>query len=474
MLAVLFAMKIFRFRHCSRVKSTQLVAAIAAGALSLLPDAIVKEAAAQQVLVAHNGSVAPVQLPLDDIAFSQFNYTAEPLAPGEGPKRDQPEKKDDKDRMFHYSIRLGGRFVYSDNINAAPAPNEVEDFYVSLEPGISIGLGDVPERKKSYIRLDYSPNALFYFDNSEFNTFNHFIRLEAVAHLGKLTLSLFQDVSLLEGVEANFRGPNDFGDSRRDSDRWRDNRDVAGRNNIQFYNTTLMARYDFTEKASMTGAFRYNHTNYEELFTLDIYSGDLFFDYKLTPELSAGIGGAGGVVHHDDPTIDEQYQEARTRFTYDLPKRVKIDGSLGLEFRQFGRGGSLDYIAPLIDVTVAFEPAEGTRVTIGGRHRTMVSNALEGQAFTITGANVGLRQRLTERVDLNVNSGYEQASYFSVFSDVEAMRRDEYFFIDTSVDVKITDKWTAGAFYIHRENVTNLAPFGFAENQVGLRTSVSF
>jgi hypothetical protein len=410
----------------------------------------------------------------DGFSFARLSYTADPLAPGEGRANSAGEKKDEKPpRVFHFSFRLGGRFVYSDNINAS-SEDPVEDFYVSLEPGVSIGLGDVPERKGNYIRLDYSPNALLYFENSEFNTLSHFIHLEAVAHFGKLTLSLFQDVNLLEGVNSNFESPNNFGDQNRDRDRFRGNRDISGRNTVEIYSTNAIAKYDFTEKAWMTGAFHYTLTDYEDVFRTELYSGDLFFDYKVTPELTVGVGGAGGVVNHDDPTIDEQFQEARTRFTFDLPKKININGSLGLEFRQLGRDAEEGYVAPIIEANVSFEPADGTRITINARHRTLVSNALEGQHFTITGANVGLRQRITERIDFDVKSGYEQASYASVMPGVEAMRRDEYFFVEPSLEWRITDKWNAAIYYIHRENVTNLQPFGFAENQVGLRTSISF
>ena len=462
-------MNIIKSAHSHRVKNTTRATVAALLAAGYLGDGLLHFAAAQEVQVRHEGSVAA-----EGISFAQLAYA--PLPPGEGAKGDREKKEEEKrSRFFHYSFRIGGRAVYSDNINASP-DDEIEDFFVSFEPGVSVGIGDVPERKGDYIRLDYSPSAILYFDNSEFSTVNHFIHLEAVAHLGKLTLSLFQDVSLVEGVNADFRNPNDFGggERNRDRDRWRDTRDVAGRNQMEFYNTTAMARYDFTDKASMTGAFRYSLTDFEDLFTVEVYSGDLFFDYKVTPELTFGVGGAGGVVYHDNPEIDEDYQEVRGRMNYDLPKRIKIDGSLGVEFRQFGRGGDLSYTAPLVDVNVSVEPVEGTRLTIGGRHRTLVSNALEGQNFRITGVNVGLRQRITERLDLNVNSGYEQASYFTVFADIESGRRDEYFFVEPSLEWKITDKWNAAVFYIHRENQSNTGPFGFAENQVGLRTSLTF
>ena len=460
-------MNILKTGQSRGVKNTTRAIAAAVFAAGCLGDGLLHPAAAQEVQVRHDRSVAA-----EGISFAQFAYASGPLPPGEGAEGDRAKKEEEKrSRFFHYSFRLGGRVIYSDNINASP-DDELSDLYVSFEPGVSVGIGDVPERKGNYIRLDYSPNALLYFENSEFNTINHFIHLEAVAHFGKLTLSLFQDVNLVEGLD--YRDPNRSDDRNRDQDRWRDNRDIAGRNKIQFYNTTAMARYDFTDKAALTGAFRYSLTNYEDLFTLDIYSGDLFFDYKVRPELTFGIGGAGGVVYHDDPTIDEEFQEVRGRFTLDLPKRININGSLGVEFRQFGRGGDLSYTAPIVEVNVSVEPVEGTRLTIGGRHRTLVSNALEGQSFTITGVNVGLRQRITERLDFNINSGYEQASYFSVFSDIESDRRDEYFFVEPSLEWKITDKWNAALFYIYRENQSNTGPFGFAENQVGLRTSITF
>ena len=441
-------------------------------AIFAFATAILPSASAQQVMIGEHAANSALA---DGFSFAQLRYSADPAAPGEGKDADRKDEK--PPRIFHYSIRLGGRFIYSDNITFAPDPDAIEDFYVSLEPGISVGLGDVPERKGNYIRLDYSPNALLYFENSEFNTINHFIHLEAVAHFGRLTLSLYQDVHLTEGVESQFNSPNNFGDQNDrgpDRDRWRNNRDVSGRNEVEFYNTTAMAKYDFSDKAWVTGAFRYSLTSYEDVFTLDIYSGDLFFDYKLRPELTVGIGGAGGVVNHDNPIIEEQFQEVRSRFTFDLPKRIKIDGSLGLEFRQLAPRGDFGYTAPIVETSVSVDPVEGTRLTIGARHRTLVSNAFEAQSFTVTGANVGLRQRITARIDFNVNAGYEQASYFSVVPDVVATRRDEYFFVEPSLDWRITDKWTAGVFYIHRENQTNLLPFGFAENQAGVRTSVSF
>jgi hypothetical protein len=71
-------------------------------------------------------------------------------------------------------------------------------------------------------------------------------------------------------------------------------------------------------------------------------------------------------------------------------------------------------------------------------------------------------------------TGYEVADYFSTLREITAEREDEFFFFEASLDVKITKNWNAGVFYIRRDNESNLEPFGFVENQVGVRTSISF
>ena len=138
---------------------------------------------------------ARVAFARDEVSIAGMSYTGSALPPGEGKNVLDPEKKDEPKppRWFHYSIRLGGRFLYSDNINAARV-DPLEDFILSLEPGLSVGIGDVPGRNESYIRLDYSPNALLFADNSAFNIIQHFIHLEALAKLGRLSLTFSQDI----------------------------------------------------------------------------------------------------------------------------------------------------------------------------------------------------------------------------------------------------------------------------------------
>ena len=58
--------------------------------------------------------------------------------------------------------------------------------------------------------------------------------------------------------------------------------------------------------------------------------------------------------------------------------------------------------------------------------------------------------------------------------DVSAPRNDDYWFIEPSLDVLITRWMSAGVYYLHREDSSNINSNSFDDNQVGVRASVRF
>ena len=57
---------------------------------------------------------------------------------------------------------------------------------------------------------------------------------------------------------------------------------------------------------------------------------------------------------------------------------------------------------------------------------------------------------------------------------VNANRSDNYFFVQPSIDVTLTAFWTAGVYYLYRNNDSSLESFSFYDNQFGIRTSLIF
>ncbi len=63
---------------------------------------------------------------------------------------------------------------------------------------------------------------------------------------------------------------------------------------------------------------------------------------------------------------------------------------------------------------------------------------------------------------------------FLTARNVSAMRDDDYFFIEPSIDVLITRFLSSGVYYLYREDSSSVDFFSFYDNQVGVRATLRF
>ena len=92
--------------------------------------------------------------------------------------------------------------MWDDNIFISHT-HRVSDYYFAIEPQITIGIGDMVGRSRSYLRLDYMPSAILFVDHSDQDAFNQLIHLEGGYSTGRLRVSLFEDIALLESANLN-------------------------------------------------------------------------------------------------------------------------------------------------------------------------------------------------------------------------------------------------------------------------------
>jgi hypothetical protein len=102
------------------------------------------------------------------------------------------------------------------------------------------------------------------------------------------------------------------------------------------------------------------------------------------------------------------------------------------------------------------------------------SGFLADQDFAVTDVILRIQQRLLQRIYLGLAAGYENADYFSTVSGVNATRNDNYYFVEPSVDVLITRFWSAGVYYLRRQDFSSIDFFSFYDNQIGVRTTFRF
>jgi len=396
----------------------------------------------------------------------------EPASPSEGPNPSIDISGSDSGisatpHRFQYGVRLTIRGVYDDNINITHT-NRIDDYYIAIEPAITIGWGDIVGREGNYIRLDYAPSIFLFVDHDENDAVQHLIHLEGYHRFSRLALTLAQDIAILDGSDITLNASGSTTGQIA-------NIDVGGRTRVNIFGTNLGWSYDLTGKTFLSGAFQnilYDYQN--SLISSDSFSGSLFINYNYSPKLAVGIGGSGGYNWVDSPTPNQTFEQANVRMTYRATGKITLDASAGVEFRQFEDNGAGDHVSPVYELGATYQPFDGTTLTVRGTRRTMNSAIFAGQDYASTNIVAGARQRLLQRIYIGLTAGYENDDYFSALHGVTANRQDDYYFVEPAVDVMIMRFWTAGAYYLHRQDSSNFTNFSFYDNQVGVRTSLTF
>lgn len=366
-------------------------------------------------------------------------------------------------RRFHYAFGLTLRGVWDDNIFLSHT-NRVSDYYFAIEPWLTIGWGDMAGRNQAYFRLDYMPSIILYTNHSDEDAVNHLIHLEAGYHFSRLTLTLIQDIAILDSANLN---------SFIDTTGLYANVDASALNRLNLANTRLRADYDLTAKVILQADVDIPIFDYPDGISDETVSGGLYIYYKWLPKVSVGIGGTFGYNWVEAPSTNQTFEQVNLRLNYDATAKLNIYASAGVEFRQFD-GNRGDYVSPVFEVGATYTPFVDTTFTLAAGRRIYNSGYLANQDFGGTYVVGRFQQRLFRRVYLGLTAGYENDNYISTDSGVSATRNDDYWFIEPSVDVLITRWLSTGAYYLHRQDSSSDAFFSFYDNQVGVRATVRF
>ena len=383
-------------------------------------------------------------------------FSTKNIALGEGPPSGEP-------RRFHYGLTFTVRGVWDDNIFLSH-DHKTSDYYFAIEPQLTLGFGDMQGRSRSYLRLDYMPSAILYVDHSDEDAFNQLIHLEGGYSTGRLRLSLFEDIALLESANLN-----SFIDT---TGLWA-NTDANAPSRINIFNTRASAEYDLTGKIFLRGELGspiYVYPDHISDYTL---SGGLYLYYRWLPKVSVGVGGTFGYNWVDEPTPNQTFEQVNLRLNYEVTAKLGLYASGGVEFRQFD-GNRDTYDTPVFEVGLTYNPFDGSTFTLAAGRRIYNSGFQPGQDFTDTYVVGRFQQRLFHRLYFGLGAGYENADYFAAVRNLDAPRNDDYWFIEPSLDVLITRWLSAGVYYLHREDISNVDFFSFDDNQVGVRATIRF
>ena len=369
-------------------------------------------------------------------------------------------------RRFHYELTIQVAEIYDDNLTLA-SNNRLHDFYTRIGPALTLGFGDTIAREENFLELFYEPDFLIFADHSNFDAVQHVAYLAGQYRFSRLTLGVAENILLAETGDAQLPG---FTGTIVNGV----NIDTGGRRRINTYTTHLSAAYGLTGKTYLSAAGDYTLIDYPGGLTNSRrISGNLFLNYQYGAKLVVGLGGTAGRDVLDQANSDQTFEQANIRASYDVTGKISASALAGLEFRQFDTG-SRDSVSPDFDLSASYKPFDGTSIAIDASRGIQTSAVLLGQDYTSTQLQVTAKQRLFQRFILSFTAGYQNLDYFGALTHTGASREDNYYFIQSSIDFRITRFWYAGAFLVYRENTSNLSNFSFNDTQVGIRTALKF
>ena len=365
--------------------------------------------------------------------------------------------------LFHYELSLTVRGVWDDNIFISHT-NKVSDYYFAIEPVITVGVGDIEGRNRSYLRLSYMPSAILFVDHSDQDAFNNLINLEGGYNSGRLTLTLYESIALLQSANLN-----SFFDT---TGLWA-NTDASGPTRMNIFYTRLTANYELTGKISLQAELDSPSYAYPGHISDYTVAGGLYIYYNWLPKVRVGFGGTFGYNWVDSPSTDQTFEQINLRLDYQATAKLALYASGGVEFRQFD-GNRNTYDTPVFEVGATYNPFSGTYISLAAGRTIYNSGFLPDQDFATTYVAGRIQQRLFRRLYLGLGAGYENSDYFATDRNVSASRNDNYWFIEPSLDVLITRWLSAGVYYLHREDSSNEDFFSWDDNQVGVRATLRF
>jgi hypothetical protein len=240
--------------------------------------------------------------------------------------------------------------------------------------------------------------------------------------------------------------------------------------------TVLMTGYQFGEKTTAEVNLSHSTVSYEQQGLADYsdWNWDNWFNYQYSPRLNLSLGANLGIVDLS-PQPGQTYETPMARARYRYGERVILDGSVGVQLRQYD-GGVPNTIEPVCNLVAYYQASENSTfdLTVFRRESPSVSF---GYDYMSTGASLGLRQRFGDRYFAGLRITYYDLNYLATTPALAASGQantvNNYIEVRPALEVRFTRHLVGSLFYLFQ---TVQAPLGggWTDNQVGTRVTWTF
>src|SRR5439155_9689137 len=160
----------------------------------------------------------------------------------------------------------------------------------------------------------------------------------------RLDLTVVQEIQILDGADLGTISDGSISITGNFA-----NLDVSTRTRVNIYTSQLNAAYEITGKTFLSSGLNSTITDYPDLISSEVFSGNLYVNYNYSEKVTIGLGGTAGYDFVDDPTPDQSFEQANVRLSYQATGKLSFNASGGVEFRQFEHSSRGTYISPVFE-----------------------------------------------------------------------------------------------------------------------------
>lgn len=362
------------------------------------------------------------------------------------PPRETPPYREPRREGFRLGVEMS--IAYNDNIFLSATAPEA-DFVSKVTPTIVYSKGD-PGAGGGFMEFAYRPSAVLFVENSGENRVDH-----------DTTLAIGYDGAKSSIV---YRGAyRQLGDATPET---------GARADRSEYESEVRAAWNATAKVQLEAAVAVTGADYDDRTLADSNSttGELAVRYAYSEKTELGVEFSSGSVEVDGAP-KQDFQRVVTRLTWKPREKWTVNLGIGAEKRDYSNGSDSFGV---FDAQVDWTPREGTSLFVAAYRREDVSAVFAGQNIEVTGIKGGIRQKLGERWEGTLETGYEINDYKSVSAGAVGGRSDGVFFIQPGVEYTLSDRFKMGMYYRYGTNDSNNAAFGYDNHQIGLNLKYEF
>jgi uncharacterized protein (PEP-CTERM system associated) len=131
-------------------------------------------------------------------------------------------------------------------------------------------------------------------------------------------------------------------------------------------------------------------------------------------------------------------------------------------------------ILPVFSVGGEYQLLQKTTLSLNAYRNIQGSPSLIGQDYIATGVDLGLKQKVAEKITFGLALGYENDLYIANMESVQASRVDNFYFFRPGVSYSFLKYLDANLSYEYRYNSSTLQQDTWFDNRVNFELTMDF